>query len=395
MLPFGRMLQYGNTVSALKEAKKVVATQSSWFVLDKDSNLYVRGLNVFYNFGIPSMSNTNFIDDYTISRTNVRNVWAAQNRQASVIQLNDGTIHFSGSQAILNGDAYSNQFITQYTQQTGIPTSNVKNVIFSSYCLALLYENGDVWMSGNKRNVTGVSGSSGWAKHMSNILQLQDCNTNWMALETSGNIYGSGQNISNILNSTASSSTFYPYPVLVGTVGVPAGVKLFGEQYCVKAGAIPGNGIYGKGYGGMYAFGDGLTSGYTTFTKISTPWPNSSTAIGINVPSNVVLQRTFYYTPSALYVFGAGGAGIGGLPDTGWITTPKAVTNLPFNPSVIKFIYRAANIGTIISTGEDWYYSGIYSTGASSIGTIAEFQKVNDMLFKGFDLSKIEEISFY
>lgn len=390
MIPFARVLQYGNTASNSIEAKKIQATQSTWFVLDINSNLHVRGLNVFYTFGIPGMSTSNFINEYAISRTNVRNIWAAQNRQASVIQLNDGTIHYTGSRQILNGGSYANQFITQYTQQTGIPTTNVKNVIFSAYCLAILYENGEVWMSGEKRNVTGVAAESGWARYMTNIIQLQDCNTNWMALDTSGNVYGSGQNIANILNPTASSSTFYAYPVLVATPGLNAITKLFGEQYCVKVGSIPGI-IYGKGYGGLYAFGDGSTNGYTTVTNVSTKWPNASIATGINIPSNAVLQRSFYFTPSLLYIFGSAGAGSGGLTNTGWITTPIVIPNLPFSPSAIKFVYRVSNNGTLISTGKDWFYSGVYSTGNLISETIVEFQNINELLFKGFDLSKIEE----
>ena len=214
-----------------------------------------------------------------------------------------------------------------------------------------------------------------------------------MALHSTGTLYGSGQNRSKILNPTASSSTFYAYPVEIGTVGV-AGTKIFGEHDSVKAGKLPGI-VYGKGYGGVYGFGDGVTTGYTTLTNISTKWIDNTIAIGINTPANVVLRRSFYYTASKIYVFGSGGYGIGGLPDTGWITTPKELPALPFSASTIKFIYRTGNTGTLISTGANWFYSGFYATGANTNESFAEFTNINNLFFNGFDLSKIEEAIMY
>lgn len=98
MLPFVRMLEYGNQAAVPVGVKSVKVLQNNVFILLEDGRLYGRGHNYFYQLGNGSNTPT-IVEEWVECLTDVKEFWTTANTQGMLVRKNDGTWWSTGTQS--------------------------------------------------------------------------------------------------------------------------------------------------------------------------------------------------------------------------------------------------------------------------------------------------------
>ena len=199
MLPFGRMLEYGNKKEVLS-IKKVQVGGTSLAILTSTGKLYMRGTNNSGQFGIGVPGDAT-IRDWTLCLEDVDNFWT--DTAMSIVRKTDGTLWCSGSLRFQNSNG-SNTLWTPipsaWLLNTGGKTGlDIKDIRFTFYDSLVLFNDGTLYGSGfNVSTAIPGGGGSRLGKITSNGVNTFSTiacgQTFTMALGTDGYWYRAGSN---------------------------------------------------------------------------------------------------------------------------------------------------------------------------------------------------------
>lgn len=268
MIPFARLVQYGNTavVPVVKKYRKIDCSYSCTLVLERDDNLYY--------FGDPSMGEIP-------SSTSVKTLFASNVSdcsiaiQSSLYLTKDGKFIYNGSSVAIGQTPVvqvSNVDIT--SKFTSITTlDNIKKFMVSYGCMYFLTNDGNLYGCGNNSNGQLGLGASVFANNFTLIRSSVDdfkSNNNYGLFVLTGGVIlacGSASDIGVGLSS-GSQRTLTPIS-RVASIPDTYGTTLDGILATCRTGAVlyspANNKLYSCGYRGG-AFNNGASSDdYRTF----------------------------------------------------------------------------------------------------------------------------------
>lgn len=391
MLPFPIMSVYGNTKPTLN-AIKIRSTNNSWLVLASNGELYARGVGAFPD----GQSVSTFRTDWILIATNVKNFWGNYNHQILYIQYTDNSIKWIGANRYRTGGTDSTYTNTLATEPI-ITGTVMKQFLFNDNYASILAlsEDGRSFLIGSTRAYTGtVSTLSSFVMQNSGLVDIFCTGTNYFATVPNGTVYGGGQNIENILNTSASSGTFYSFPVSIGQA--LSGDSTLGyvstSQYAIKF-RNTSNVLVGRGYGYNGFFGNNTTTGLPSTTNIMQYYKDYSNIIRFNdVNRSHNLSRSYYYTSTGkLYVMGlATASGAGAITDK--ILVPTELT-VPFNPANIIYLQLELNSTTVYTSDGKIYAAGNRSDATNTNTTYNLFTEYDSSWFSKFDTTSLTRSS--
>lgn len=170
MIPFVRILNYGNIAPAAKKIKKVqVANSSSVFLLYDNGELWVRSNNSILLGGISATP-----PRWVLLREDVVDVWTAKNDNNVLIYTNENKWIYIGNRGLITGTNNSNA--TTYQDETPNFTTfaynDIKDIQMTSYgCIFLLTDNRSFVRGYSNYGEIGASTSS-WRLQYSNVSKI-------------------------------------------------------------------------------------------------------------------------------------------------------------------------------------------------------------------------------
>lgn len=151
MIPFSRMLEYGNIVIP-EEMKKISASNNSIALLYGNGNLYMRGTNSLLSWGITANNN---LLDWTLVLQNVDDIWCGGSH--SIALKNDGLYYCAGYVRSL-GLTGQNRLWEPYTLLNNLVStvastgSYVSKIECGVQGTQVLFSNGDLYCIGYNVN---------------------------------------------------------------------------------------------------------------------------------------------------------------------------------------------------------------------------------------------------
>ncbi|MED6536198.1 hypothetical protein VWI13_01730 [Escherichia coli O157] len=180
MLPFVRMLEYGNVAPGPKNIIKVGASTQGQFLLTDSHDLYYIGRN---QGGESGNGNTNTVSSWILVSADVSNFFVGD--RALVIIKNDNTIWTSGQTYWFTSStttSYSTTLVDRTSWFTNaIPVSEIANIVCSNGVIFVLSSSSVLYGAGYNgyRGALGIGSSS--------IYTLTQCATNVRKVMTTGN----------------------------------------------------------------------------------------------------------------------------------------------------------------------------------------------------------------
>lgn len=381
MFPISIISQYGNIVLKPR-IKKMRITNSSYIFLTDTNNLYMAGT------GCAGDGNTfsTFRMNPVLVKYNVKDFWFSNNANCLYVSTIDNKLYWCGNKTHRSNGTDTTES-TSFTEETIFSGTPIKDIIITGTSIYVLTSEGAVWLIGNKRAYNGsTTASSAWTNIITSNVNLIAYNTtNFIAVLDTGEVNAGGQNIENILNSSAASSTFYSYPVTVGTMALNC-TMLQQHQYGFRYNNGTTGVLYGKGYGQPGIFGLGNTSSITINDRsISATYPNASSILHYSsVESGYTsVNRSYYYTSSALYWVGAyNNSGSGSTSNT---STYSSIT-VPFDVSKLIYLDVTASNTVAYTSDGKVYVAGQFYGNNNTLAVYSTFTDVSDMLKFDWDL---------
>ena len=363
MLPFARMVRYGNVVAAKNHIKMVATGTGFFFVLSSTGDLWASGDNTYHQFG--TTHTTSYFGTYLKIDTNIDGIWASTN--FSVMKKRNGTFWYCGLGGIHNTQ-------TEWEQITAfgdLDPNDIVDVYCSFNMVHFKNSTGNLYaigMNGNSNAGTGIGAGTQVTEctlvpNITNVKYMVYTSTagTVFALTNDGKAYGWGRNANGELgqgNNTAIStpkliesgvdSVFSGYSALGYTAGSwvrTAGNQIYGQlgngnystQHVnqmtfnavnfnvVPPGTIPiyrsggefnmgivtSAGIYAAGYStGLFGTGVASGTGNALFTKGVVPFLMSD-IIGANTMSQtscIYSTDKLYQSGNTKYIIGQNGA---------------------------------------------------------------------------------------
>lgn len=383
MLPFVRMLEYGNTIPVL-DVKKIEPYHNTGFIaLDKNGKLYAKGNQPNGQFGT---GNTTALTKTTLIATDVSNFWAGQ--MTVIILKNDGTFWVSGGSVSYYGLSITNTTVfVECTAQMEPGFSGAQeiymcgsgNLILSFKTTGELYCLG--WDSqGHSGIKTGVFNT--WTKNTSalinNIKTIQIGIQQVFALKNDGTLIGWGVNSNYVISDQVSDSRFTT-PIIV-----PNGGGLTYDFHLMPSGAlfVTDNGLWGRGYLSVLSQGGTFTSSTNIGIKTTLPF-TMSTAIRFVKDLSTIFSSTnqkvfMISTDDKIYASGLEYNKCFG------INSPGSSGNIPLLTEVVNTydggvstMYMTAQDNTLFVKGNDIFIAGNIGkyTGISTDNMVPIFTK--------------------
>lgn len=209
MLPFARMVQYGNVNPGLPVVKKTSYQNKLEMVLISDGTLYAHGGDDDYNWGGPGHINVS--GGIQLSTTGVDDFWLG----VGVLVRKGTSMYYSGSSYAYSGSNVIVQSLTDYTMYfTGIDVTKIKNVI-CGYTSFMLMMDGTLYGRGYNRSGTIGLGHksyvSSWTLMDTGVdgIYGDDLGDTLMKVKSDGTVWGCGSNNSLQLRSPTGDVTTF------------------------------------------------------------------------------------------------------------------------------------------------------------------------------------------
>lgn len=218
MIPFARIVKYGNIAFKNKIVKMDNNVAAGVMLLTSDGDLYGFGLNTAYQLGLGHNNNVTTI---TLLYQNVKNFWTAGGD--SVLQTNDNKFYAAGVGNIIDSANTSRQSWTDITYVFGaVDISDIKKVDIKANCLAVLTNSGNLYCAGYNGymayNPTSTVRFANLTLIRSDIVDIKgNYNLGLFTLRTDGKIYGGGYNTSGQMGSSSASDSQPPTTIIYGT----------------------------------------------------------------------------------------------------------------------------------------------------------------------------------
>lgn len=311
MIPFARIVKYGNNIVPLPRIKKILAAANWCMILYETGDLYVRGQNSGQTFGDGSAQNTIYTGDWRLSTTGIKDVWSGAG--TTFCTTMDNRVLSSGAiRGLTGGTASSTNIFTDRSStfiSAGLQPSDIIDMSVGPYDIFVLTATGAVYSGG-----TNFSGQHGVGNTTARVFGL---NTNFVNvkkissstgqggtcwyLDTSGNFYAAGDGSVGQILGTASSSV--PKLISTGVIDYTASTNCF---FITKS-----DGLYCAGSQFNGQLGDGVMSsnignvGRTSLYKL-TQFTSPPSYIRNDLYMTVVRYNDTWYVTGNITKSGAG-----------------------------------------------------------------------------------------
>lgn len=364
MIPFVRMLEYGNNILRIKQLRY----GDCCYVLYSNGELYGYGLNVSGTLG--QGDKVNRYDRFYLIDTNVK-VFHSCDRSLVYIKK-DLTIWCTGEQTSYSTSTLHNVSPTNITSYfSTIQIANIKKIQTAKTSIVILMNDGLVYGIGN--NTSGELGTGNTNAVQS--LRLISTNSadisanvgNIGILDTGSNFLISGLNNYGQLG-TGNTSSDYTFKVRINNARTIE-LSLYGS-YCEL-----NNGFYmACGYNASGEIGTGSSnSSVLTFSTLNVGGSGSVDLFYNNkISRTFIASASFAVVNSELYSTGNGTATSQNKDNVQIRSYAKAINPLQLSFDGISSGYSA----TFMHKGLDIYYTGFSTMNLNGTGTVLTFTKL-------------------
>lgn len=297
MIPFARLLKYGNTVTPPPQIKQLEFGINGLYLLYDNGELYYRGRNGSGQLGNGSSSVAYM--QWNLCNTNVKSIIKGPSG-TSIAVKNDGTVWGTGSSNIFSTGNYSAYTWVDYTVRfSPLGISNIKSVHGTNSGVYVLMNNGNLYAAGVNTNGQLGMGSTGssstFIQVASGVQSLSSAVQSASYISTDNKVYATGINTNGALGigSTTNATSFtlvnsgtpigtYPYStsiarnnngswLLTATDNTSAPVYLYSGAV-----AYSGSNFTSGSYNSFTFINPANTSSAFTITKLATSLGNSN-----------------------------------------------------------------------------------------------------------------------
>ena len=280
----------------IKNAKKIIASNSSKYVIRNDGTLFAKGTDLTGMWG-ELIRKDNYIEitkDGINNFANVKDIYTSSMGKSAILLTTDNKIYWSGSDAYIilpniKGDnpVSGNGNITNYPKEVESVVlekirGKIKDIEYS-YINAggingkntlMLTEDGKLYtmstdknMSGNNTIVSNLNGdfTELTIKEGTTVKQILTEDGLSLALLSTGEVYGWGYNTYGILGSSYEVGGIYPTPVKLE--GLPANIRYMSLGNGFAIFASKSGEVYGIGKNDYGQLGTGDSIGRTEFVR--------------------------------------------------------------------------------------------------------------------------------
>ncbi|MFS8319922.1 hypothetical protein ACMG5I_03230 [Escherichia coli] len=381
MLPFGRIVKYGNIVPVPLQIKKIIPTDTEVVVLYTDGQLYARGSNSWGKFG---RGNNNAVRSWTLIRENVKDCWMTQG--TLLVQDNDLNYFYCGYGSHIGLETSTttflsyNQYIENLYKQSS--STSIKQMYAGTTWFTFLMDNNTIWSTGwnSARQFADGTGKTqqitdgSFVKAVTpdvDIAQIMSTYNCVMLFDKQNNLYigGSTSGISN-------STTWTPFNEY--TLYQPSTTYTKTLQYTVCSfGAVsalvenPSTGARQFLVGGLA--NNGAWGNKTTSSNVNGVLGNNSATLPpgtlYSIHTGYPAQSSILVTSAGVYATGLNASSYAGTLGVGYDATIGKFTACPL-PSEITYsmydkikIYRGSLRTFLTADMKNIYSTGTYDDG--------------------------------
>lgn len=395
MLPFGRMLNYGN-INIPKEIKQMAGSINAVLLLMTDGTVYGRGRNNQFILGQNSTTNTVYDTSWVTVDTDVYYCTVGSNN--SIMVKNDGSVIARGSNFTQSGGTaypYNGQDIT--SSFGSLDLRNAKSIQLNGNTCMILMNDGNLYGLGANSSYQYGSTTLGFQTtpylidtSVTYLFRTMDWQTANHYVKN-GKLYCTGDNgrgyYSTGLNigTTVQQRTYVEVPLPAGyevhefissgvrssIIATEVSTGKFVMMYCGSNGISSSSGYYDRGIA--------TESVINTFARPLITYMDNNISIPSFRSAYNNGSTNFVYGSDILYSCGWGGGGIG-RPITGGSVTSVwtfGAANITVPASeILGYVTVQHTFNTVICTKNRLYFSGVpgYSdswfkdVGTSSMG---------------------------
>ncbi|SCA80121.1 hypothetical protein PSLUR01_00144 [Escherichia phage vB_Eco_slurp01] len=384
MLPFARMMNYGNIAPVPLQIKKIIPTDLDVVVLYTDGQLYARGNNSFGKFG---RGNNTALKSWTLIRENVNDCWLTQG--TLLVKDNDSNYFYCGYGDHVGLPTSTTTFLSynQYIENlyTQSSSTSIKQMYGGTTWFTVLMDNNTIWSTGwsGARQFADGTGSTqqitdgSFVKAVTpnvDIAQIQSTNNCVMFFDTQNNLYIGGGT-----SGISTSTTWTPFNEY--TLYKPSTTYTKTLQYTgCSSGAVsalvenPSSGARQFLVGGLASNG-AWGNNTTTSSALAVLGSNSTTlptGTLYSIHTGYPTQSSILVTSTGVYATGlnassyAGSLGIGTSATVGKFTACPMPTQITYSMYDKIKIYRGSYRTFLTADMKNIYSTGTYDDGGPS-----------------------------
>ncbi|WAE77425.1 X-linked retinitis pigmentosa GTPase regulator [Escherichia phage ph0011] len=352
MLPFGRMVKYGNIVPDPRSGFRIISTGDALLLITKSGDLWVRGYNRYGKLGIGN-NTTTYVRDWTKVRSDVK--FACGSGLLTVIFTKDNRILYCGDKWFETGGVGSAQIFkwTDVTYQFGaVDLSTVRDMKMSYYTIGLLTTNNQLYAKGFDNNLSfgGVSNKATAVFIANNVQELYTSLVSTIYVDTSGILHRCGMSSNGSLGNNVNLTSYLSYSQTgmtikdIGMMTTNTGL-LYTDSSARTRYFIAGQNLNKQM--GNAAAANAITSTYTELSgsvdKFSSLWENDGDLMTFAVGKNT--NQLFYAGTNTFHASG----GVSSFADT------YELVPMVFND--IQEVLCAQRL-SVVHDSTKWYYCG-------------------------------------
>lgn len=354
MLPFVRMLEYGNIIPNKIEVKKVASGIRHFFVLGSNGVLYGSGENPYKQLGI-DYNSTDYFGTYIELDTNVENIWAAGN--FSIKKKKDGSFWYAGLGGITNTQTVWTQLSTEFGS---LNPADIDDVFCAFNIVHFKDKSGNIYAIGMNSNLNSGTSATGQITQCTLVpgitgvkyMTYTNAAGTVLALTETNQMYGWGRNANGELG--RGNNTAITNPILI-----EAGVDMVFSGYSATgyiAGTwvrTAGNQIYGQ-----LGNNNNSQSHVNQMTYAAVTFGYSLTGVKIPIYSNSNNFNMGFITESGIYSTG--------MSTTMYGSGRQFGTSYPLfvqSPSIPFTITDVQGCSTIMNTSTVYTKDKLYQAG--------------------------------
>lgn len=142
MIPFARIVNYGNKAPKPLPIKKVLTSNYNVYVLMSSGKLYVRGQNAR---GMLGLGHSDPVLSWALSTESVKDIWVGE--QGALIQLFDNTYWYAGDNIQVGMVGTLKTVWTDWTVRSTL-IAPIKDIAMSNNTISVLLDDGSLWAAG-------------------------------------------------------------------------------------------------------------------------------------------------------------------------------------------------------------------------------------------------------
>lgn len=359
MIPFARIVKYGNTVDANIKVRDIISGPNSLLLITENNELWVRGNNGYGKLGIGTDTIAN-VTEWTKVRDDVK--LACVSNLVTVVLTVDNKIFYCGDQWFESGGSVSSHVVQwrDVTFQFGVVNlSTVREMKMCYYCVGLVTTDNRLYAKGYDlyQSFSGAKNKATAIYITQNVSKLYTSLGGTIFSSTSGGYYRCGASTTGALGSSTdlTSYTLYSAPSFSAerTVGM-----IHNSTAILYADTTGGTRYVTAGTNSNYQLGNSSsnTTILTTYTEL-VEYRNMFGSLWSDMNSGS-LSFAISRDGNTLYYAGTNNLLAAGDPGVAYSSSFKEV---PKEFTSIEKVVSIANL-SVVKDSTGWYYSGDATT---------------------------------